>query len=248
MLEPVSPRPIDDRDDVIAALDVRMHGVMLRTWHPGAVDGVDLRMNASERVALTGLPAGVRTGLLRAVAGLAPDARGEVRVGGRGVRTAAERAWRSRAVAWMPGGTAVPCPTVEAGALLARALGPALAVRAAERAGIVPILKCPVGTLTRGRLRRLFLARALGQVLAGAGVLLADEPTLGLDARERAETAGLLLGLPVTLLVATDDPLLVSACDRSVDVASLTAGPHPARRRAQLTESDGNSLPSRSDY
>ena len=55
---------------------------------------------------------------------------------------------------------------------------------------------------------------------AGAGVVMADEPTAALDFAGQTEVARLLTSLPVTLLVATHDRALVDECDRSAEMAA----------------------------
>lgn len=54
----------------------------------------------------------------------------------------------------------------------------------------------------------MYLARAIGCVAAGAGVLLADEPTAALDFAGQEEAAEVLTSLPVTLVVVTHDRAL----------------------------------------
>ncbi len=69
-------------------------------------------------------------------------------------------------------------------------------------------------------MQRAWLARAVGCVEAGAGVLLADEPTAALDFAGQKEVARLLTSLSVTLLVATHDRALVGECDRPAEMAA----------------------------
>ncbi|MEU5535984.1 hypothetical protein [Streptomyces sp. NPDC020362] len=64
------------------------------------------------------------------------------------------------------------------------------------------------------------MARAIDCVREGAGVLVADRPTTGLEDADRHALARLLAEAPVTVLVATDDPALISLCDRVVDIAA----------------------------
>lgn len=197
---------------------------------------------AGERVALTGAAAApARTAVLRAVAGLHQVSGGQITVGGPENRNPAERAWRSRACAWLPRVTLAPGSMARAGTMPGRG-----------------------AEITRGELQFLYMARAIGCVTKGAGVLLADHPTEGLEGADRNALARLFAESPVTVLVATDDPVLVSLCDRSVDLApavrhdggrpDVGAVPRGERRRqfpqgrGTLTESRGNSLGLLSDY
>ncbi|MFI6549427.1 hypothetical protein ACIBO9_39910 [Streptomyces prunicolor] len=86
----------------------------------------------------------------------------------------------------------------------------------------------PLRSLTRRQVKLLHLARVIGCVALGAGVLLADDPTAGLTAADREAVADLLAGLPVTLMVSTVDPVLTVLCDLRVDIAM----PPPAQGTA----------------
>ncbi|OXY92893.1 hypothetical protein BEK98_25255 [Streptomyces diastatochromogenes] len=191
-------------------MDVRLRDVRCRAGVRAEIRGVHLEVLAGERVALTGAAAApARTALLRAVAGLHQVSGGQITVGGRENRNPAERAWRNRACAWLPRVTVAPGSMARAGTMPWRDAG-----------------------TTRGELQFLSMARAIGCVTAGAGVLLADHPTEGLEGADRNALAQLLAESPVTVLVATDDPVLVSLCDRSVDLAPAVrheeAGPTSA--------------------
>ncbi|MDK1473163.1 ABC transporter ATP-binding protein [Streptomyces sp. 549] len=204
----------------MGGLDVRMRDVSCRHGRVRAVDGVDLEIAAGERIALTGTNGSGKTTLLRAVLGLHRQVSGTVLVGGRGTRTTVEWAWRRRACAWIP-----QKPATGRFPLLGRELlasGGALpgAVEAAGRLGVDGMLDRPLHTLSGGQLQRMYLARALGCVEAGAQVLLADEPTAALDFDGQDEAADVLTGLPVTLVVVTHDRALAARCDRVLEMAA----------------------------
>ncbi|MEU3161105.1 ATP-binding cassette domain-containing protein [Streptomyces griseoincarnatus] len=193
------------------ALDVRLRDVTFE-----GVTGLCLDVAPGERVALTGRDGATGTTLLRAVAGLRPVNGGEITVGGRGDRTPGERAWRGRACAWLPR-TAVPARSrATAGGLLARSGHPTAAALAADLLGVGRLTDRPLHSLTRSEAQLLHLARVIGCVAAGAGVLAADDPTDGLEPAHRDALVRLLAELPVTLLVSTADPALTALCDRRV--------------------------------
>ncbi|MFF8833471.1 metal ABC transporter ATP-binding protein [Streptomyces sp. NPDC015131] len=204
----------------MGGLEIRMSGVRCRHGRVEAVAGVDLDVPPGLKVALTGTNGSGKTTLLRAVLGLHPTAAGSVLVGGRDHRTAAERSWRRRACAWIPQKPASGRFPLLAHELLASGGAPSDARRAADRLGVGALADRPLHTLSGGQLQRMYLARAIGAVAAGALVLLADEPTAALDFAGQEEAAEVLTTLPVTLLVVTHDRALAERCDRVLEMAA----------------------------
>ncbi|MBQ0826213.1 ABC transporter ATP-binding protein [Streptomyces tagetis] len=204
----------------MGGLDVRMRRVECRHGRVEAVRGVDLDIAAGERVALTGTNGSGKTTLVRAVLGLHRRAGGDILVGGRDTATAAEWAWRRRACAWIPQKPATGRFPLPARELLAAGGAPEEAHRAAARLGVGALTRRPLHTLSGGQLQRMYLARAVGCVAAGAGVLLADEPTAALDFAGQEEAADVLLALPVTVVVVTHDRALAERCDRVLEMAA----------------------------
>ncbi|MFF2206298.1 metal ABC transporter ATP-binding protein [Streptomyces sp. NPDC058145] len=201
-------------------LDVRMRKVACRHGRVEAVRDVDLDIAAGERVALTGTNGSGKTTLIRAVLGLHRQADGQILVGGRDTGTAAEWAWRRRACAWIPQKPAVGRFPLLAGELLASSGAPTEAIEGAEKLGVGALTGRPLHTLSGGQLQRMYLARAVGCVAAGAGVLLTDEPTAALDFAGQEEAADVLLSLPVTVVVVTHDRALADRCDRVLEMAA----------------------------
>ncbi|AZS70099.1 ABC transporter [Streptomyces lydicus] len=197
-----------------------MHGVVCRHGRLEAVSGVDLDVAAGERIALTGTNGSGKTTLLRAVLGLHRQVDGQILVGRRGCRSAAEWAWRRRACAWIPQRPAAGRFPLLAKELLASSGAPAEAADAAERLGVGALADRPLSSLSGGQLQRMHLARAVGCVAAGAGVLLADEPTAALDFAGQEEAAEVLTTLPVTVLVVTHDRAMAARCDRTLEMAA----------------------------
>ncbi|GGX23842.1 metal ABC transporter ATP-binding protein [Streptomyces chryseus] len=204
----------------MGGLDVRMREVACRHSRVEAVVDVDLEIAAGERVALTGTNGSGKTTLLRAVLGLHRQVRGTIKVGGRDTRTPAEWAWRRRACAWIPQKPAAGRFPLLGHELLASSTAPAEASEAATRLGVGALTGRPLHTLSGGQLQRMYLARAIGCVAAGAGVLLADEPTAALDFSGQEEAADVLTSLPVTLVVVTHDRALADRCDRVLEMAA----------------------------
>ncbi|MFI2209515.1 ATP-binding cassette domain-containing protein [Streptomyces sp. NPDC020141] len=204
----------------MGGLDIRMREVVCRHGRVDAVADVDLRVEAGERVALTGTNGSGKTTLLRAVLGLHRQVTGSILVGGRDTRTPAEWVRRRRVCAWIPQKPAAGRFPLLGSELLESSGAAEEAGRAAERLGVGPVVGRPLHTLSGGQLQRMYLARAIGCVAAGAQVLLADEPTAALDFAGQEEAADVLTSLPVTLVVVTHDRTLADRCDRLLEMAA----------------------------
>ncbi|MFE3474431.1 metal ABC transporter ATP-binding protein [Streptomyces bacillaris] len=204
----------------MGGLDVRMSGVGCRHGRVAAVSDVDLVIAAGERVALTGTNGSGKTTLLRAVLGLHRQVSGSIAVGGRETGSPAAWAWRRRACAWIPQKPATGRFPLLGSELLASSTAPVEAGEAASRLGVGDLIGRPLHTLSGGQLQRMYLARAIGCVAAGAQVLLADEPTAALDFDGQEEAADVLTSLPVTLVVVTHDRALADRCDRVLEMAA----------------------------
>lgn len=204
----------------MAGLDVRMRAVTCRHGREPAVHEVDLDIPPGERTALTGTNGSGKTTLMRAVLGLHRRVEGQILVGGSSAGSAAEWALRRKVCAWIPQKPASGRFPLLAGELLASSGARTEAEEAAAKLGVGPLADRPLGTLSGGQLQRMYLARAVGCVAAGAGVLLADEPTAALDFAGQEEAADVLLSLPVTVVVVTHDRALADRCDRVLEMAA----------------------------
>lgn len=204
----------------MGGLDVRVRGVACRHGRVEALAEVDLEIAAGERVALTGTDGSGKTTLLRAVLVLHRQVTGSILVGGRGTASPAEWAWRRRACARVPQKPAAGRFPLLGEELLASSAAPVEAAEAAGRLGVAELRDRPLHTLSAGQLQRMYLARAMGCVAAGAQVLLADEPTAALDFDGQKEAADVLASLPVTLVVVTHDRVLAERCDRVLEMAA----------------------------
>ncbi|MEU5692360.1 ATP-binding cassette domain-containing protein [Actinosynnema sp. NPDC020468] len=203
----------------MAGLGVVLRGVRCAHGGRDVVHEVDLVVEPGERVALTGTNGSGKTTLLRALLGLHRDSSGVIEVGGH--RAASTRDWarRRREVAWIPQRQAGRFPLL-AEELLASSGAPEQAGRAADDLGVGALRRRALHTLSGGQLQRTYLARAIGCVAAGAGVLAADEPTAALDFAGQEAAAELLASLPVTVLVVTHDRAVVRRCDRVLEMAA----------------------------
>ncbi|MEO8437560.1 MAG: sugar ABC transporter ATP-binding protein [Chloroflexota bacterium] len=173
---------------------------------PG-VQGVSLELRAGEIVGLAGLVGAGRSELARAIYGAAATAGGEVRVGAHTVGGSPQDAL-SAGVALIPesrkdDGLFLGRPVRENVSLtslgelsrfgLVRTREERARVgRVLERVTAVPVQEAPAGTLSGGNQQKLLFARA---ILVGPRVLLADEPTRGVDVGAKHDLYELLVSL-----------------------------------------------------
>jgi iron complex transport system ATP-binding protein len=164
-------------------------GICVELSHRRVLDGVDFSLTGGELVGLLGPNGAGKTTLLRALAGLQPLQSGAVRVLDRGIGDYAP-AERARRLAYLPQGGQCHWPmpvaqVVALGRLPHRApwarvpqADHAAVRRALQAADVAHLADRPATELSGGERARVLLARALA---VEAQVLLADEPTAGLD-------------------------------------------------------------------
>nr|WP_225955002.1 ATP-binding cassette domain-containing protein [Kibdelosporangium phytohabitans] len=197
-----------------------MAEVSCRHGRRTVVSDVHLDVEPGQRVALTGTNGSGKTTLLRAVIGLHRAATGVIKVGEHRAVTSADWARRRTDAAWIPQRQAAGRFPLLARELLESSGAPVEANDAAMQLGVGQLRSRPLDTLSGGQLQRMYLARAMGCIAAGAGLLLADEPTAALDFEGQADAARLLTSLPVTVLVVTHDRAVVDACERVLEMAA----------------------------
>ncbi|MER5323758.1 metal ABC transporter ATP-binding protein [Streptosporangium roseum] len=218
---PVSTDPVAAAAPPVNAAGLRLSAVSCRHGRLLAVDGVDLTLVPGEHLAITGTNGSGKSTLLRAVLGLHRRTSGLIEVAGRQARGPADWARRRAEVAWIPQRQAAGRFPLLVRELLDSGRHPGRALAAAEELGVADLLERPLGTLSGGQLQRAYLARALGQVAAGAGLVLADEPTAALDFAGQEQVAAVLAALPVSVVVVTHDRVVAQVCGR---VAEMAAG------------------------
>ncbi len=204
----------------MGGFDLRLEGVSCRHGGVEVVSDIDLDVRAGQRVALTGTNGSGKTTLLRAVLGLHTAVRGEIVIDGRAGRGSAEMSRRRRVCAWIPQRPAAGRFPLLAGELLSSSGNREQAAAMANRLGVGGLVDRPLDTLSGGQLQRMHLSRAVGCVAAGAGIVLADEPTAALDFAGQEEAADVLTELPVTLVVVTHDRAMARRCDRVLEMAA----------------------------
>jgi ABC-2 type transport system ATP-binding protein len=152
-------------------LEVR--GLAMRRGGRRVLSGISFEAQAGEVLAVLGPNGAGKSTLLEAIAGLHPEASGEVRVDGRALASFSARA---QALAYMPDGALLP-EEVSVRTELGRFADATLI----EALGLSPLLDAPAGLLSRGEAKRVWLGRTLS---AKRPVLLLDEPFAAFDPRQ----------------------------------------------------------------
>jgi oligopeptide/dipeptide ABC transporter ATP-binding protein len=200
-----------------------------------AVQGVDLAVDAGERVGLVGESGCGKSTTILAILGLLPPSAtvaGEVRIDGQNLLTPDESVarphrWKDVAMVFQGAMNAMnPVKTVEAQIVEPMLLhGTAEGAAAKARAGeLLELVGIPASAGARyphefsgGMRQRAALAMALA---CGPRILLADEPTTALDVMVQAQILELLsslsrdLGLAL-ILVTHDLPVVAQVCERA---------------------------------
>lgn len=154
-----------------------------------ALENVSFSIYPGEILGLIGPNGAGKTTLFECIAGLAPADQGEVLFGARGVGGR----HRSSTLFYVPDAIA-PWPDQPVQWVLEFSLGYFGGRRGSfsavvEDLALTPLMRVPVGALSKGQRKRVLLALGL---LAPQPVLLIDEPFEGLDLRQSREAAATL--------------------------------------------------------
>ncbi len=249
--EPVTITPmVDARREVASASGLTVDrtaplSITLRSRAPRRVlQGVGVRVEPGEVVALRGDSGAGKTTLISALLGLITRAGGEVAIGSAdpGQLTSRElAAWTG----WVPqfaeglvvGDTVLSSLTATPLALgWSRERAEAAARQLLESLGLAQLVNRHPLSLSGGEQRRLAVASA---VLHGPSLVAADEPTVGLDRGSWAAVAGALLAAREAgagVLVATHDEVFVRLTNREHHLRTVNSAPEPppARRPGVL--------------
>lgn len=190
-----------------------------------AVDGVSLKVQAGEMVALYGPSGSGKTTLLLMIATLLAPTTGSVLIGGRDISSLSEREasyFRLSELGFirqnfdlLPGVTAIDNTVLKLLKTMRwreaqREVAPLL-----ERLGLGERLRHRAETLSMGERQRVMIARALS---TQPSMLLADEPTGSLDTQRGREVLELLRGLcrerGVAVVLVSHDPMAAMYADR----------------------------------
>jgi ABC-2 type transport system ATP-binding protein len=198
-----------------------------------ALDGLSARLEGAA-IGLLGANGSGKTSLLRVLAGLARPSRGEVLVDGRSI-TMGRHPW----ISYLPQETAFfpfqqhPAQTLSLSMAFRGVVDPEAPSRVLEALGLQDDDRSAAG-FSGGMKQKLRIAPAL---IHAPQVLLLDEPTTGLDARERLRVLRLLERLRdrVGITFSTHDPADAAAvCDLVIILHAgrlVTSGSPEALRR-----------------
>lgn len=187
--------------------------------------GIDLSIEACERVFLCGPSGAGKTTLLYTLAGLERPQQGTVRIDGTdlyGLSPRKQSAFRNRRIGYIfQNFLLLPELTAIENVMVPGAIGGAdtreQAVAALERVGLAERAEHLPAELSGGEQQRVAIARAVAN---RPKVLFADEPTGNLDSRNSSDVMDLLLGLAgegdSTLVVVTHDSGLAQLGDRQL--------------------------------
>jgi cobalt/nickel transport system ATP-binding protein len=202
---------------------LQMDGVAVRRSARPVLEGVDLRLEQGERVAVVGAVGAGKSTLLLTAMGLLAHGSGDIGLLGRPCRSEADFAPLRGPVGLLfqdPDDQLIG-PTVlediEFGPLnlgwtAARAHDAADAALA--QVGLAHLHDRPVHELSGGEKRLVALA---GLLVMSPRLLLLDEPTVSLDDASAAQILGILRASGVSMLIATHDPRCIeSLATRSV--------------------------------
>ena len=208
----------------------RYHGA--RAFAVTALADFDFEVDAGEFVAVMGPSGAGKTTLLNLIGGLDSPDSGEVEVAGTRLDALGEAAltrWRARHVGFVFQSHYL-MPMLDAAANVELPLLLTPLSRAARRVKVAQMLR-KVGLADRarhypsqlsgGQQQRAGIARAL---VAGAPILLCDEPTTGLDRAAADAILGLLRQLAAggqTVVMVTHDPVAAGFAHRRLEMAAM---------------------------
>lgn len=237
------PSPLPSVTEVPSPRDAALVLENLSFSYPGAglpaLSGLSLRIDPGETVALAGHSGAGKTTALDCLLGfLSPDS-GRILIGGVDLSGAGQDAWRAwrRRLAYVPQNPGLLRGSIAGNLLLGHPHAtPAQLRDALDRCGgrslaLDKEVDDDAEGLSAGERRRVALARALLRVeKGGAGMLVLDEPTAGLDEDTESTVLRTVRDLGTSVLVVSHRRQVLESADRIVTlpVEATTADPTSA--------------------
>ena len=197
-----------------------------------AVDGVSLRIDPGELVALAGHSGGGKTTAMNCLLGFLTPQAGSIRIGDVDLCQASAatlQVWREQ-IAYVPQtpglihGTVADNVRLGHGELTDAQVRQLLDRCGGQSLGLAKTVSDDAEGLSAGERRRVALARALARVeLGGAGLLVLDEPTAGLDADTEQTVLDAVRASGASVLVVSHRPQVLDQADRVVTVTEVAA-------------------------
>ena len=198
---------------------IRFEGVSHGFDENPVLRGIDLHLT-ERRIGIVGANGSGKSTLARMINGLVIPERGTVTVNGLDVKRQAKLVRREVGFIFTNPDNQIVMPTVQedvAFTLRRRGLDAAeIAARTAEaldRFGLTALADRPAHRLSGGQKQLLALAAVL---VAGPSIVVADEPTTLLDARNTRLITGLLVSLTQQVIVVTHDLEVLDGFDRVI--------------------------------
>lgn len=193
-----------------------MRRLVLSGSRHALVGNSGLHVAEGERVAVVGENGAGKSTLIKALLGLVPTSRTDVTVLGKAVRNRASQREARHRIAWISQNSAVSDFPVTSRELFGTVGAGPDAAQIATAFGLGSELDTPVQLLSGGQRQRMHVSRAFGQLRARRGILLADEPSTGLDDRSVGILRDLLDDTRVAGLIVTHDERLLSSAHRVI--------------------------------
>ena len=217
----------------MTAAGIRFEGVSHGFDDNQVLQGINLHLT-ERRIGIVGANGSGKSTLARMINGLVTPTSGTVTVNGLDVRRQAKLVRREVGFIFTNPDNQIVMPTVQedvAFTLRRRGLDAAeIAARTAtalDRFGLTALAERPAHRLSGGQKQLLALAAVL---VAGPSIVVADEPTTLLDARNTRLITGLLVSLTQQVIVVTHDLDVLEGFDRVlvIDQGRVVADDAPA--------------------
>ncbi|WP_051232447.1 ABC transporter ATP-binding protein/permease [Acidipropionibacterium thoenii] len=196
---------------------------------PPALSGLSLRVDPGETVALAGHSGSGKTTALDCLLGFLTPESGRIQVGGVDLTAAPPASWAAwrRRLAYVPQNPGMMRGSVADNLLLGYPAATDAQLRdALDRCGGTRLaldkeVDDDAEGLSAGERRRVALARALLRVEQdGAGMLILDEPTAGLDDATESTVLATVRALGASVLVVSHRPQVLQDADRVITLES----------------------------